>query len=158
MGLAGQSPTTSSTRERTVSTLPVTRLPSYAEQSTIVVVPAPSMPLYSPPSPKAALTALGKSLAEEFGPRGVRVNTISPGLVRTSVYEDPDGPAAKMAAAAGMSLAELTQQLVKAQNVTTGRMTEADEVATLIAFLLSDVAGNITGADYVIDGGTIKTV
>ncbi|MDX2937109.1 SDR family oxidoreductase [Streptomyces ipomoeae] len=109
-------------------------------------------------SAKAALTALGKSLAEEFGPRGVRVNTISPGLVRTSVYENPDGPAAKMAAAAGMSLAELAQQLVKAQNITTGRMTEADEVAALIAFLLSDVAGNITSADYVIDGGTIKTV
>jgi NAD(P)-dependent dehydrogenase (short-subunit alcohol dehydrogenase family) len=40
-------------------------------------------------SAKAALSALGKSLAEEFGPRGVRVNTISPGLVRTSIYEDP---------------------------------------------------------------------
>jgi NAD(P)-dependent dehydrogenase (short-subunit alcohol dehydrogenase family) len=37
-------------------------------------------------------------------------------------------------------------------------MTEAEEVAALIAFLLSDVAGNITGAEYVIDGGMIKTV
>jgi NAD(P)-dependent dehydrogenase (short-subunit alcohol dehydrogenase family) len=82
----------------------------------------------------------------------------SPGLVRTSVYTDPDGQVSKWAAAAGMSLAEFVQQMAKTQNVTTGRMTEAEEVAALIAFLLSDVTGNITGADYVIDGGTIKTV
>jgi NAD(P)-dependent dehydrogenase (short-subunit alcohol dehydrogenase family) len=79
-------------------------------------------------------------------------------LLGTSVYEDPDGPVGKMAAAAGTSLPEFVQQIAKAQNVTTGRMAEADEVAALIAFLLSDVAGNITGADYVIDGGSIKTV
>ncbi|WP_333492502.1 SDR family oxidoreductase [Streptomyces camelliae] len=75
-------------------------------------------------SAKAALTALGKSLAEEFGPRGVRVNTVSPGLVRTSVYQNPDGQVSRWAAAAGMGLAEFVQQMVTAQNVTTGRMAE----------------------------------
>ena len=109
-------------------------------------------------SAKAALSALGKALSEEFGPQGVRVNTISPGLVRTSVYQDPNGAVSQWAAASGMTLDEFTRQMVKGQNVTTGRMAEAEEVAALIAFLLSDVAGNITGADYVIDGGTIKTV
>ena len=106
---------------------------------------------------KAATTALGKSLSEEFGPEGVRVNTVSPGLVRTSVYEDPAGPVAAMAAAAGVSLPDFVQQIAKAQNITTGRMSEAEEVAVLVAFLLSEAAGNITGADYIIDGGTIKT-
>ncbi|MEU6351770.1 oxidoreductase [Streptomyces sp. NPDC047072] len=107
-------------------------------------------------SAKAALNALGKSLSEEFGARGVRVNTISPGLVRTSVYQDPDGQVARWAAASGTTLAEFVQQMVTSQNVTTGRMTEPEEVAALIAFLLSDAAGNITGANYVIDGGTTK--
>ncbi|WP_174186955.1 oxidoreductase [Nocardia barduliensis] len=107
---------------------------------------------------KAAVTALGKSLAEEFGPRGVRVNTISPGLVRTSIYENPDGPVAKAAAAAGQSMPEFIEQLTNGSQITTGRMTEPGEVAALVAFLLSDVAANITGVDYVIDGGAIKTV
>jgi NAD(P)-dependent dehydrogenase (short-subunit alcohol dehydrogenase family) len=79
-------------------------------------------------------------------------------MVRTTVYQDPDGPLSKFAAQAGMSLADFVHQILEAQHVTTGRMTEAEEVAALIAFLLSDVAGNITGAEYIIDGGMIKTV
>ncbi|MFF8772190.1 SDR family oxidoreductase [Kitasatospora sp. NPDC015120] len=107
---------------------------------------------------KAAVTTLGKSLAEEFGPRGVRVNTVSPGMVNTTAFQDPDGQAARWAAASGLTLAEFTQQLVRDQNVTTGRITEPEEVAALIAFLLSDAAGNITGVNHVIDGGMNKTV
>jgi putative oxidoreductase len=109
-------------------------------------------------SAKAALNALGKSLAEEFGPRGVRVNTISPGLVNTSVYQDPNGQVAQWAAASGTSLDDFVQQMVTDQNVATGGMTEPGEVAAVIAFLLSDAAGNITGANIVIDGSTVKTV
>jgi putative oxidoreductase len=124
--------------------------------SVVALTPGGYPATYS--SAKAALTALGKALSEEFGPQGVRVNTISPGLVYTSVYQDPNGTVAQWAAAAGMSLTEFVQQMAKNQNVTTGRMTEPEEVAALIAFLLSDVAGNITGVNCVIDGGTIKSV
>ena len=149
-----------------LSTVRATRaaLPSLIEREGAIVNVSSTlgrMPSGSPVSygsAKAALTTLGKSLAEEFGPRGVRVNTVSPGMVRTTVYQDPDGPLGKFAAASGVSLADFVHQILEAQHVTTGRMTEAAEVAALIAFLLSDVAGNVTGAEYVIDGGMIKTV
>ncbi|WP_129839615.1 oxidoreductase [Streptomyces sp. RFCAC02] len=107
---------------------------------------------------KAALAALGKSLAEEFGPRGVRVNTVSPGVVRTAVWEDPAGFGGEVAAGAGMEHAAFLARIPEAFGITTGRVTEPEEVAALITFLLSDVARNITGADHVIDGGTVKTL
>lgn len=106
---------------------------------------------------KAALTALGKSLAEEFGPLGVRVNTVSPGAVRTPVWADPDGFGGKVAARAGMDHATFFEQMPQAFGITSGRITEPEEVAALIAFLLSDVAANISGADHIIDGGAVKT-
>ncbi|MFC4055147.1 oxidoreductase [Actinomadura syzygii] len=119
-------------------------------------LPAAAPVAYS--AAKAALAALGKSLAEEFGPQGVRVNTVSPGVVRTSIWEDPEGFGAKVAAANGAEHGAFLKQIPAAFNITTGRVTEAEEVASLIAFLLSDVAGNITGVDYVIDGGTVKSL
>ncbi|WP_214108687.1 oxidoreductase [Acrocarpospora catenulata] len=107
---------------------------------------------------KAALVALGKSLAEEFGPQGVRVNTVSPGVVRTGVWVDPGGFGSKVAASVGAEHAAFLEQIPQAFGLTTGRITEPQEVAALIAFLLSDVAGNITGADYFIDGGAVKAL
>ncbi|MGW0814214.1 oxidoreductase [Streptomyces viridiviolaceus] len=139
-------------------------LPSLIERRGAIVnvssinsrLPAAGPVAYS--AAKAALAALGKSLAEEFGPLGVRVNTVSPGVVRTSIWEDPDGFGGKVAASAGAAHADFLRQIPQAFGITTGRITEPQEVASLIAFLLSDVAGNITGADHVIDGGTVKTL
>ncbi|MGI5205098.1 SDR family oxidoreductase [Spirillospora sp. CA-108201] len=107
---------------------------------------------------KAALTAFGKALAEEFGPQGVRVNTVSPGVVRTSMWEAPDGYGAEMAAAFGVSQEELLAGLPARTGMVTGRLVEPAEVASLVTYLASPLAASVNGADLVMDGGAIKTV
>ncbi|MET8687058.1 SDR family NAD(P)-dependent oxidoreductase [Streptomyces sp. NPDC004732] len=107
---------------------------------------------------KAALTAFGKALAEELGPRGVRVNTVSPGPVRTAMWESPDGYGAQLAESLGVPHARLLDGLPDTAGMVTGRLVEPSEVAALIAYLGSPVAASVTGADHVIDGNSVKTV
>ncbi|MFE3256197.1 oxidoreductase [Nocardia sp. NPDC059091] len=107
---------------------------------------------------KAALTNFGKRLSEEFGPQGVRVNTVSPGPVGTDIWRSPDHLGAKLAAANGMDHEQFLNAIPAQFNITSGRIAEAKEVAALVTFLASEQAAIITGADYVIDGGIIKTV
>jgi len=107
---------------------------------------------------KAALTAFGKRLSEEFGPRGVRVNTVSPGVVGTSLWRDPDGFGGKVAAAHGLAHDELLAAIPEQLAIASRRITEPEEVAALVTFLASEAAANVVGADVVIDGGTVKTI
>ncbi|MFE0421337.1 SDR family NAD(P)-dependent oxidoreductase [Streptomyces sp. NPDC058953] len=106
-------------------------------------------------SSKAALTAWAKALADEYGKRGIRVNTVSPGLIRTPLW-DEYGP--KVSAEYGMEFDEFATQITTLAQVTAGRWGTGQEVADLIVFLSSPVAGYITGADYLIDGGMQKVL
>ncbi|MEU6037628.1 oxidoreductase [Actinomadura sp. NPDC047616] len=106
---------------------------------------------------KAALTAFGKALDEEFGPQGVRVATVSPGPVRTAMWESPDGYGAELAKAYGMEREQLVAGMPQVMGMTTGRITEPGEVGALIAYLASPLAASIAGADVAIDGGARKT-
>ncbi|GAA2820077.1 oxidoreductase [Streptomyces showdoensis] len=107
---------------------------------------------------KAGLNAFGKALAEEFGPRGVRVNTVTPGPTRTGLWEDENGFGARLAEAQGVEHRAFLAGVPAAMGLTTGRMVEPEEVAAVVAFLASDRAASVTGADYVVEGGGIKTV
>ncbi|MGW7379197.1 SDR family NAD(P)-dependent oxidoreductase [Streptomyces sp. NPDC054794] len=120
-------------------------------------LPFPMVVDYS--AAKAALTSLTKSLSEEFAPRGVRVNSIAPGPVRTPFWTAPGGFADATAAQAGTTAQEAIDVVVpQSMGISTGRVTEPHEVADLTLFLASPLAGNITGAEFTIDGGQIKTL
>ncbi|MEO3793487.1 oxidoreductase [Nonomuraea sp. B10E15] len=106
---------------------------------------------------KAALTAFGKALAEEVGPQGVRINTISPGAVRTPMWEAPGGYGELLAGLNGMELEQFLAALPAATGVTTGRFIEPEEIATLVTWLASPHAVSVTGTDYIVDGGVVKT-
>lgn len=105
---------------------------------------------------KAAMANYAKSLSKEFGPKGIRVNTVSPGPVSTDLWLAEDGVAAQFAAASGATPDEVVTSVVA--GAATGRFTTPQEVADLTVFLAGDRAANITGADVRIDGGYVTTL
>lgn len=104
---------------------------------------------------KAALRTYSKGLAREVGPKGVRVNTVSPGFVETSGAQDL---IRRLAERRGIDESAARGAIVDMiGGIPIGRPARPVEVAELVAFLASDAAASIHGADYVIDGGTVPT-
>lgn len=98
---------------------------------------------------KHALEGLSKVTALEGGPHGVTSNCINPAYVRTPLVEKQIVDQAKVHGIAESDVVEkimLTETVIK-------RLVEADEVASLVGWLVSDRAGMVTGASYTLDGG-----
>ncbi|MDR6717163.1 MULTISPECIES: SDR family oxidoreductase [Paenibacillus] len=106
-------------------------------------------------SAKAALTNYSKGLSNEFSPQGIRINTLSPGFIQT---EASDALIDRIATQTGSRESALEQLMTSLGGIPIGRPGFPEEVAELVAFLVSDRAASITGSEYVIDGGTIPTV
>jgi NAD(P)-dependent dehydrogenase (short-subunit alcohol dehydrogenase family) len=105
---------------------------------------------------KAALSTYSKSLSKEVSPKGVRVVRISPGWIET---ESSVELAQRLAQEHRVSVEEGKEMIMKSLGgVPIGRPSKPAEIANLIAFVASDLAGTITGTEFVIDGGTVPTV
>lgn len=98
------------------------------------------IPAYS--ASKGGMISLVRSLADDLGQRGVRINTVSPGQIRTPMLQ----PAVD-------ALPEGSFE----RRILLGRLGEPREVANAVAFLLSDLASYITASELVVDGGNISS-
>lgn len=106
-------------------------------------------------SAKAALNAYSKSLAHEVGSKGIRVNIVSPGVVRTQLMNEFVENIAQQSEA---SFEETFQKIIDTVGVPLGRMAEPKEVANIVAFLASSEAQYITGDNISVDGGASPTI
>ncbi len=95
---------------------------------------------------KAAVRSLGRALAAELSPRGIRVNVVCPGLVETPLWGK-----------VGLSQHDIDAFGARVvQQTPLGRPGKPEEIAATAAFLASDDASYFTGADLVADGGLIQ--
>jgi NAD(P)-dependent dehydrogenase (short-subunit alcohol dehydrogenase family) len=116
-------------------------------------LPDPAVLDYS--AAKGALASFSKALSKEVGPRGIRVNTVSPGPVATDLWLGAGGVAATVGQATGARPEEVAAGAASA--AVTGRFSRPEEVADLVLLLASDVTANVTGADIRVDGGLVPT-
>lgn len=95
-------------------------------------------------STKAAIALLTQQLAIEFGPAGVRVNAVAPGLIdggmSAPIYADPEVRAARES------------------KVPLGRLGTCEDIASVVLWLASDEASYVTGQNLVADGGVVMSI
>lgn len=118
---------------------------------------APFNPDYA--AAKLATLSLSKSLAAEFTPRGVRSNVVAPGPTRTELFERPGGFGDQVAASLGTDLDDAIDQLVTTvRPLMTRRIGAPEDVARVIAYLVSPLSEQVTGSEWPVDGGVLHQI
>jgi 3-oxoacyl-[acyl-carrier protein] reductase len=102
---------------------------------------------------RVAILGLAKSLALEFAPDGVLVNTVGPGRIDTDRVASLDATRAEKA---GLSIDEVRAQAEKA--IPLGRYGTAEEFGKVVAFLVSGANTYLTGQNFLVDGGMVKAI
>jgi NAD(P)-dependent dehydrogenase (short-subunit alcohol dehydrogenase family) len=113
--------------------------------STFGMVGAPATPAYA--ASKGGVIALTRQLAVDLGPRGIRVNVVSPG------YVDNDMDQRRTRMTPAEAAANLAAREAAAALQPLGRQADVSEIAAAVAFLASDDASFMTGAIVPVDGG-----
>jgi NAD(P)-dependent dehydrogenase (short-subunit alcohol dehydrogenase family) len=115
--------------------------------STAALLGSPGMPAYV--ASKHAVLGLTKTASGEVARHGIRVNAVCPGPIDTRMIHDLE---AQLNPADPQSVGQKYQA-----SIPIGRYGTPEEVANTVLFLCSDLAGNITGAHFVVDGGRSST-
>jgi NAD(P)-dependent dehydrogenase (short-subunit alcohol dehydrogenase family) len=93
---------------------------------------------------KAAVLSLSRSLAPELAPRSVRINTVTPGHVKTDMFD-------------GVTGNDQVREFLR-QQVTVGRIADPLEIADSVQFLLSEQSSYVNGQELVVDGGFVGSI
>ncbi|MDX6487200.1 MAG: hypothetical protein QOF43_2353 [Gaiellaceae bacterium] len=138
-------------------------LPSMKERGAGVIVnvsstagkrPSATMSDYS--VTKAAILSLSRLIADAYAKDGIRCNAVTPGPTATTAWLGQGGLADQQAATSGKSRDEVLAAVAAGRPL--GRLAEAEEIATVIAFLCSPRTSYVTGAAWSVDGGTVPII
>jgi 3-oxoacyl-[acyl-carrier protein] reductase len=105
---------------------------------------------------KAAELSLSRAFADRYAGRGVLVNAVTPGAVADELWLRPGGMADQAAEAQCITRSEVLT--TTAGRIPLGRMGRAEEIAAVIVFLCSELAANVAGAAWSVDGGTVPVI